>query len=112
MWAFAKAFAQAVAKNYPDLVTAEYRVEKRPPGRVLVDYNQNRWGATLASVYSVRPSPFAGVSTPVTWSEIEKGFAIKDFRLETVRPRFQSKGDLFGPTLSRQKRFDLAKLVK
>ena len=36
-------------------LTSEYRVAKRPKGRVLVDYNQNAWGRTLASVYSVRP---------------------------------------------------------
>ena len=37
------------------MVTSEYRVALRPAGRVLVDYNQNAWGRTLASVYSVRP---------------------------------------------------------
>jgi len=66
VWTFAKAFAQTVASNYPELATAEYRVEKRPKGRVLVDYNQNRWGATLASVYSVRATPMASVSLDMT----------------------------------------------
>ena len=37
------------------LITAEYRIAKRPAGHVLVDYNQNAWNRTLASVYSVRP---------------------------------------------------------
>ena len=41
----------------PTLITAEYSIAKRPQGRVLVDYNQNAWGRTLASVYSVRPKP-------------------------------------------------------
>ena len=54
------------------LITAEYRVAKRPADRVLVDYNQNAWGRTLASAYSVRPKPGATVSTPVTWDEIEQ----------------------------------------
>jgi bifunctional non-homologous end joining protein LigD len=44
------------------IITAEYRVAKRPENRVLVDYNQNAWGRTLASVYSVRPKPHATVS--------------------------------------------------
>ena len=46
---------------------------RRPEGRVLVDYNQNAWGRTLASIYSVRPHPRAAVSTPVTWEEVESG---------------------------------------
>ena len=57
--------------RHPALITAEYRVAKRPRGRVLVDYNQNAWGSTLASIYSVRPRPEATVSTPVTWKEVE-----------------------------------------
>ena len=71
--AFAKRFAFALATLHPALITAEYRIAKRPAGRVLVDYNQNAWGRTLASVYSPRPRPRATVSTPVTWEEIEDG---------------------------------------
>ncbi|MGE5414014.1 MAG: non-homologous end-joining DNA ligase, partial [Syntrophomonadaceae bacterium] len=66
VWTFAKAFARELERARPALVTAEYRKAKRPRGRVLVDYNQNAWGRTLASVYSVRPTPTASVSTPVT----------------------------------------------
>ena len=50
-----KIFWQELAARHPALVTAEYRVAKRPRGRVLVDYNQNAWGRSLASIYSVRP---------------------------------------------------------
>ena len=71
VWTFAKALAQELAARIPTLITAEYRVAKRPRGRVLVDYNQNAWGRTLASIYSVRPRPEATVSTPVTWKEVE-----------------------------------------
>ena len=45
VWTFAKQFAFALAAHYPDLMTAEYRIAKRPAGRVLVDYNQNAWDA-------------------------------------------------------------------
>ena len=55
---------QALEQARPALITAEYRIARRPPGRVLVDYNQNAWGRTLASVYSVRPRPRATVSRP------------------------------------------------
>ena len=44
VWTFAKALAQELASRHPTLITAEYRVAKRPHGRVLVDYNQNRVG--------------------------------------------------------------------
>jgi len=47
-----------------------------------VDYNQNAWGKTLASVYSVRARPRATVSAPVTWDEVAAGIEIEDFRLD------------------------------
>jgi len=43
VWQFAKGFAKSVAQLRPELITAEYRVAKRPPSHVLVDYNQNAW---------------------------------------------------------------------
>ena len=97
VWKFAKALALELAAAFPSLITAEYRVAKRPPGHVLVDYNQNAWGRTLASVYSVRPKPHATVSTPVTWEEMERGFRIDDFRIDNVPARVRSLGDLWHP---------------
>src|SRR5947209_4727132 len=97
VWTFAKALAQELAARHPALMTAEYRVAKRPPGRVLVDYNQNAWGRTLASVYSVRPRPEASVSTPVTWSEVQHGVAIDDFRIDNLPARVHRRGDLWAP---------------
>ena len=111
VWTFAKALAQELAGRHPALLTAEYRVAKRPPGRVLVDYNQNAWGRTLASVYSVRPHPLACVSTPVAWQEIDAGIRIEDFRLDNVRARFASTGDLFKPLLRKAGRTDLRKFL-
>ncbi len=109
VWRFAKAFAFTLAAKRPDILTAEYKIAKRPQGRVLVDYNQNAWGRTLASVYSVRPTPRATVSTPVEWSEIADGFSLNDFRVDNVRDRFARTGDLWRPLLvSRAKRVDLA----
>lgn len=111
VWAFAKALAQHLAAQHPKLVTAEYRIAKRPTGRVLVDYNQNAWGRTLASVYSVRPKTQATVSTPVTWKEIEKGIDIEDFRMDNVRPRLARKGDLWKPLLEKRGRVKLDRFV-
>ena len=55
VWEVAKMIALDLARRQPRLATAVYRRAARPAGRVLVDYNQNAWGHTLASVYSVRP---------------------------------------------------------
>jgi bifunctional non-homologous end joining protein LigD len=107
VWRFAKRMAQEMERRYPRLVTAEYRIAKRPPGRVLVDYNQNAWGRTLASVYSVRPTERATVSTPVTWREVERGVEIEDFRLDNVPARVRRIGDLWRPLLAARGRFRL-----
>src|SRR4029453_17581717 len=97
-----KTISISLAGTHPRLLTAEYRVAKRPADRVLVDYNQNAWGRTLASAYSVRPKPGATVSTPVTWDEIEKGVRIEDFRIDNVPARVRDKGDLYKPLLQQR----------
>jgi bifunctional non-homologous end joining protein LigD len=107
VWSFAKKFAIAVVHQHPDVLESEYRVAKRRAERVLVDYNQNAWGRTLASVYSVRPKPHAPVSAPVTWQEIERGIQIDDFRIDNMKQRLKRTGDLFGPLLLEKGRFNL-----
>jgi bifunctional non-homologous end joining protein LigD len=111
VWTFAKALARELAARHPALITAEYRVAKRPRGRVLVDYNQNAWGRTLASIYSVRPRPDATVSTPVTWQEIDRGIRIEDFTIKNVPRRIAKVGDLWKPLLQVRGRFDLSTYV-
>jgi bifunctional non-homologous end joining protein LigD len=111
VWTFAKALAQALAERSPKLLTAEYRVAKRPRGRVLVDYNQNVWGRTLASLYSPRPKPHASVSTPVTWDEVESGVRIEDFTIANVPDRVRRLGDLWKPLLSNKNRFALGTML-
>ena len=111
VWSVAKTISISLAGAHPRLLTAEYRVSRRPTERVLVDYNQNAWGRTLASVYSVRPHPSAAVSTPVEWTEIERGLAIEDFRIDNVPGRVAARGDLYAPLLARQGRFKLESLA-
>jgi bifunctional non-homologous end joining protein LigD len=111
VWTFAKALARTLAGRHPTLLTAEYRVALRPRGRVLVDYNQNAWGRTLASVYSPRPKPHATVSAPVTWGEVERGIAIEDFRIDNVPARVRERGDLWTPLLAKRGRFALEKML-
>jgi bifunctional non-homologous end joining protein LigD len=111
VWTFAKAFSLRATQKYPKILTSEYRVAKRSPNRILVDYNQNAWGRTLASVYSVRPKPHAPVSAPVTWKEIERGVEIADFRIDTMAKRLAKVGDLYQPLLDPKDRFKLTSLL-
>ena len=111
VWSFAKRFAFALAKLNPALITSEYKIVKRPADHVLVDYNQNAWGRTLASVYSPRPKPTATVSTPITWDELEGGATIEDFRIDNVPARLAQVGDLWAPVLAPTGRFDLRPLL-
>lgn len=111
VWAFAKSLSKDLASRYPKLITAEYRVAKRPAGRVLVDYNQNAWNRTLASVYSVRPKPRATVSTPVTWDEVAGGIRTEDFTVRNIPARVRAIGELWKPLLAKRGRVNLQRLL-
>ena len=110
VWHAAKRIAIELAKMHPDAITSEYRIAHRPAGRVLVDYNQNAWGRTLASVYSVRPTVDATVSAPVSWEEIERGISLSDFTMDTMPRRVEELGDLFKPVLRAGSRYRLEAL--
>jgi bifunctional non-homologous end joining protein LigD len=62
---------------------------------VYVDYLQNVRGKTLASAYSARANEFAGVSTPLAWSEIDGGVSPKDFTIRNFADRLKEVGDLW-----------------
>jgi bifunctional non-homologous end joining protein LigD len=109
VWEVSKAIALDVARRHPRLLTAVYKKAARPAGRVLVDYNQNAWGRTLASVYSVRPRSRATVSAPVTWDEVARGVTTEDFRIDNVPDRVARLGDLWAPLNTARARFDLAR---
>jgi bifunctional non-homologous end joining protein LigD len=111
VWSFAKSLAKRLERSHPKLITAQYRIADRPRGRVLVDYNQNAWGRTLASVYSVRPTERASVSTPVTWQEVEGGFEVDAFRMDNVPARVRRLGDLWQPLLAAGGRFKLEEVL-
>jgi bifunctional non-homologous end joining protein LigD len=104
---FAKALATELATRNPKLMIVGYKVSARPKGRVVVDYKQNAWGQTLASIYSVRPKPQATVSMPVTWKELEKGVRLEDFRIDNVRQRIAKVGDLWKGLLAHKGRTNL-----
>ena len=92
---FCQIVATIVASRHPKIATVERTVRARPRGTVYVDYLQNILGKTLATAYSARASAFAGVSTPLTWKEVDEGVDPKDFTIVTAPARFRETGDLW-----------------
>jgi len=91
--AVARDLATAIASRHQRVFTTEYRIANRPRGTVLLDFNQNSAGHTLAGAYSVRPTPSATVSTPITWAELQGGAVPRDFTIVTVPMRVAQSGD-------------------
>jgi bifunctional non-homologous end joining protein LigD len=86
----ALALAREVERRAPDLATSKWWKEERHG--VFVDYNQNARDRTVASGYSVRPTPDARVSCALAWDEVpdaEPG----DLRIDTVPERLKTVGD-------------------
>jgi bifunctional non-homologous end joining protein LigD len=92
---FCQIVATLIAARHPRLATVERTVRARPRGSVYVDYLQNILGKTLATAYSARASDFAGVSTPLTWEEIDEPIDPRDFTIVTAPRRFAAKPDLW-----------------
>jgi bifunctional non-homologous end joining protein LigD len=82
--------AREVENRAPDLATSKWWKEERQG--VFVDFNQNAKDRTVASAYSVRPTPDARVSTPLEWSEVPD-CRPEDFTLPTVLERYADIGD-------------------
>jgi bifunctional non-homologous end joining protein LigD len=95
---FASIIAGALARAHPGLVTTEWARAKRRG--VLVDANQNRPGATNATVYSVRPRAGATVSTPLRWDEVVEGLDPTALTIDAVLDRVAREGDLFAGVLA------------
>jgi bifunctional non-homologous end joining protein LigD len=87
----ALALAREVEKRAPTLATSKWWKEERQG--VFVDYNQNAKDRTVASAYSVRPTPEARVSAPLAWDELD-ACNPADFTLATMPVRFKKLGDL------------------
>jgi len=87
----ALALAREVERRAPQLATSKWWKEERHG--VFVDYNQNAKDRTVASAYSVRPTPDARVSTPLTWDEVADCNPA-DFTLASVPARFEKLGDV------------------
>jgi bifunctional non-homologous end joining protein LigD len=87
----AVALAREVERRAPQDATSRWWKEERHG--VFVDYNQNAKDRTIASAYSVRPTPDARVSTPLTWDEVPD-CRPEAFTIDTVPERFAVRGDV------------------
>src|SRR5438093_6833730 len=74
----ALALARDVERRVPKLATSKWWKEERHG--VFVDYNQNAKDRTVASAYSVRPTPDARVSAPLTWDEVASAELVDSMR--------------------------------
>jgi bifunctional non-homologous end joining protein LigD len=92
---FCQIVATMVARRHPKEATVERAIKARG-SRIYVDYLQNAVGKTLACAYSARANEFAGVSTPLTWDEVESGgISPKDFTIRNFAARMRAAGDLW-----------------
>ncbi len=100
---FAKAIAQLLEKQTPDLVVSKMKKVERG-GKVFVDWSQNHRSKTTIAVYSLRARERPTASTPVTWDEVEAAADSGDasglvFEAGQVLERIEQHGDLFAPVL-------------
>ena len=86
----ALALAREVERRVPHLATSKWWKEERHG--VFIDYNQNAKDRTVASAWSVRPTPDARVSMPLEWDEVP-GCDPASFTLVTAPQRFAEHGD-------------------
>jgi len=86
----ALAFAREVERRAPSLATSKWWKEERHG--VFLDYNQNAKDRTIASAYSVRPTPDARVSAPLAWDEVDTCDP-RDFTLVSMPARAAGVGD-------------------
>ncbi len=89
---FAKSLAQEVERRVGDqaVATTTWRVADRVG--VFVDYGQNARDRTIASAYSVRPTPDARVSAPLHWDEVAT-VEPEAFTMRTMQARIDAVGD-------------------
>lgn len=103
---FAKAIAQLMEKQTPDLVVSKMKKVERE-GKVMVDWSQNHRSKTTIAVYSLRARERPTVSTPIAWEEVERAADSGDgshlvFEGADVLERIERHGDLFAPVLELQ----------
>jgi bifunctional non-homologous end joining protein LigD len=87
----ALALAREIERRLPDVATSKWWKEERGE-RVFIDYNQNARDRTVASAYSVRATPDARVSCPLSWDEVPD-VEPAELTMTTVPARVAAIGD-------------------
>ncbi len=85
------AFARELERRADGVTTAWWKEERGD--NIFIDFNQNCRDRTIASAYSLRPSPGATVSMPVTWDALAMLTDPRDFTLHTVPAKLAADGD-------------------
>lgn len=91
---FAQVVVKLVHRELPSYTTLERMIANRK-GKMYLDFLQNRPGATIAGVYSLRPKPGATVSMPLHWDEVKTGLTMRDFTIHNAPDRLKETGDIF-----------------
>ncbi|MCX4736060.1 non-homologous end-joining DNA ligase [Streptomyces sp. NBC_01363] len=86
------AAGRELQRRMPDRVTTAWWKEERGE-RIFVDFNQTARDRTIASAYSVRPRPYAPVSAPLRWEELDDAEP-RDFDIRTMPKRYADVGDV------------------
>ncbi|MES2780839.1 MAG: DNA ligase D [Bacteroidota bacterium] len=97
---FAELMATLTHKRLPKTTSIERTVSKRS-NKVYIDFLQNRKGQTVAAPYSVRPRPYATVSTPLLWKEVNHKLNPEQFTIHTIAKRLKQVGDLWKGVFSK-----------
>ena len=105
---FAEILSMLVISENPDLFTTPRAVSRRKKGKVYFDYLQISSSKTIAAPYVLRAYPGAPVSTPLSWSEVQKGLKPVDFNIHNAVQRFESVGDLFEGVLTKPQTLESA----
>jgi bifunctional non-homologous end joining protein LigD len=105
---FAKALAELLEKQHPELVVSSMKKELRPK-KVLIDWSQNDEHKTTVCVYSLRAKTRPTVSTPLSWDEVEQILDSGDpetgvFDSDEVLARVEEQGDLFEHVLGQKQK--------
>jgi bifunctional non-homologous end joining protein LigD len=96
---FAEILAGIVHNRLPSTTSIERSTAKRKD-KVYVDFLQNRKAQTIAAPYSVRPRPYATVSTPLDWKEVNHQLSPEMFTIWNIEKRLEKTGDLWEVVLS------------
>jgi len=106
---FAQVVVKLVNRELPSYTTLERMISNRK-GKMYLDFMQNRPGATIAGVYSLRPKPGATVSMPLHWDEVKPGLTMRDFTIHNAPARLREVGDLFTGVLAQG--IDMAEAIQ